>query len=92
MHARNMNYASFHCSLLEKVHDKVPSCIKNPGRFQGLPLHSACGYGQTAVVRKLVEWDPSATHLEFASVPADLPAFTKTSEPKEIDEVTLTNY
>ena len=67
------------------MHEKISSCIENVGRFKGSPLHSACGYGKIDAVRKLVEWDLSKTHLELTSAPADLPAFTNTSEPKDLE-------
>ena len=67
------------------MHEKKEDCILYKGRFEGLPLHSACGYGYLDVVKKLVEWDNST--LEHSSVPVILPAFTSTTEPREFDKV-----
>ena len=67
------------------MYQKEKNCIRYKGRFKGLPLHSACGYGRLEVALKLLEWDNST--LERASVPVILPAFTKTTEPKAVDPV-----
>lgn len=69
------------------MHTESPDCIQSKGRFKGLPLHSACGYGKLEIVKKLVDWDP--TQLEIPSVPVDLPAFTTTIEAREWDEVNM---
>lgn len=67
------------------MYRKDEACITYEGRFKGLPLHSACGYGRLQVVEKLLEWNGSI--LEYTSVPVILPAFTKTTEPKAIERV-----
>lgn len=72
------------------MYQKAEDCIHYEGRFKGLPLHSACGYGRLQVVQKLLEWDDST--LEYASVPVILPAFTRTTEPKAIDPVAAIYY
>lgn len=64
---------------------KSTVCITYVGRFKGLPLHSACGYGKYDAAKRLLEWDKSI--LERPSVPVILPAFTKTTESKEIKRV-----
>ena len=74
-------------SILELMYQKAKDCIRYEGRFKGLPLHSACGYGWLDAVQKLLEWDDST--LEYMSVPVILPAFTKTTEPKAVDPVLL---
>ena len=71
------------------MYQKEKNCIRYKGRFKGLPLHSACGYGRLEVALKLLEWDNST--LERASVPVILPAFTKTTEPKAVDPVLAYN-
>ena len=38
------------------MREKKPRCIHLSGRFDGTPLHSACGYGHDQVVEKLLEW------------------------------------
>ena len=78
------------CSVLELMYQKDEDCINYEGRFKGLPLHSACGYGRLKVVLKLLEWDDST--LEYPSVPVVLPAFTRTTEPKTIDPVFYINF
>ena len=70
------------------MHGKKKDCILYEGRFKGLPLHSACGYGWFDAVEKLVEWDNST--FERSSVPVILPAFTSTTEPREFDQVYYT--
>ena len=72
------------------MYQKAKDCIRYEGRFKGLPLHSACGYGRLQVVQKLLECDDST--LEYASVPVILPAFTRTTEPKAIDPVAAIYY
>ena len=67
------------------MYEKAKDCIRYEGRFKGLPLHSACGYGRLEVVQKLLQWDDST--LECPSVPVILPAFTKTTESKATDPV-----
>ena len=80
-------------SILDKMYEKGGEYILTlKGRFQGLPIHAACGYGQIKSVEKLVEWGKlhQLKTLKTASVPADLPAFANTTEPKQmIDEVNL---
>ena len=76
--------------ILELMYQKAEDCIHYEGRFKGLPLHSACGYGWLEAVQKLLEWDDST--LEYASVPVILPAFTKTTEPKAVDPVLYYSY
>ncbi len=72
------------------MYKKAQDCIRYEGRFKGLPLHSACGYGRLEVVLQLLEWDDST--LEYPSVPVILPAFTRTTEPKAIDPVLRYSY
>ena len=60
------------------------------GRFKGLPIHSACGYGRIEAVKKLVEWEKFhqiPNFLEEESVQPQLPAFTKTTELKTMTKV-----
>ena len=77
-------------SILEKMYKKGGEYILTlEGRFQGLPIHAACGYGQIKSVEKLVKWDRNRKSnqlatLKTASVPADLPAFANTTEPKQM--------
>ena len=71
------------------MHGKYGRCISLEGRFKGLPLHSACGYGKYDAAKKLFEWDKST--LNFPSVPVILPAFTKTTEPKKLEQVLNTH-
>lgn len=57
------------------------------GRFQGKPLHTACGYGHIEIVKCLVEWDEKNVTLEASSKPVKLPSFTNTSEKsKELSQ------
>ena len=81
-------------SILDKMYEKGGEYILTlEGRFQGLPIHAACGYGQIKSVEKLVKWDRKSDQLvtlKTASVPADLPAFANTTEPKQMtNEVNL---
>ena len=76
-------------SVLELMYQTTKDCIYYEGRFKGLPLHSACGYGRLEVVKKLLQWDESIATLEHASVPVVLPAFTKTTESVAFDPVFL---
>ena len=60
------------------------------GRFRGLPIHAACGYGHIESVKKLVRWGKShQIFFEKGSVPANLPAFIKTTELATMNEVEL---
>ena len=60
------------------------------GRFRGLPIHAACGYGHIESVKKLVRWGKShQIFFEKGSVPANLPAFIKTTELVTMNEVEL---
>ncbi len=62
------------------------------GRFQGLPIHTACGYGRIEAVKKLVEWGKFhqiSPYLEKESVMPQLPAFTKTTELKTMNKVEI---
>lgn len=67
------------------MHSKDRTCISTEGRFKGLPLHSACGYGKEGAAKKLFEWDKST--LNHPSVPVILLAFTKTTEPEKLEQV-----
>ena len=67
------------------------------GRFEGLPIHAACGYGHIESVKKLVNWGQFhqiSEVLEKGSVPTNLPAFTKTSQLKTMSKVekNLSNF
>ena len=77
-------------SVLELMYQTTKDCIHFKGRFKGLPLHSACGYGRLEVVKKLLEWDDSI--LNYTSVPVILPAFTRTTEPLFLDPVNSVLY
>ena len=78
-------YYAYVCSVLELMYQKDEGCIRYEGRFKGLPLHSACGYGRLEAVQKLLDWDDST--IEYTSVPVILPAFTKTTESVALDPV-----
>ena len=78
---------NIYCSILEEMHDKVPDCISNKGRFKGRPLHSACGYGRLNAAKKLLEWSGDKEHLKYTSVRVNLPAFTKTTESRDMELV-----
>lgn len=69
---------------------KAPKCIEEKGRFEGLPLHTACGYGHLEAVKKFLEWSGKnkSSHIKSTAVYVDLPAFTKTTESTmELDRV-----
>ena len=60
------------------------------GRFKGLPIHAACGYGHIESVKKLVRWGKShQIFFEKGSVPANLPAFIKTTELVTMNKVSV---
>lgn len=44
------------CSVLMAMRDKKPRCIDIKGRFNGTPLHTACGYGCVEAVKDLLKW------------------------------------
>ena len=72
-------------SILEEMYSQVGRGIISRGRFKGRPLHSACGYGRLEAAKKLLEWDRS--QMKKTSMHVNLPAFTKTTESRELDPV-----
>ena len=73
-------------SVLELMYEKSKDCItKYEGRFKALPIHAACGYGKLDAAKKLLEWNRDT--LEKPSLPVILPAFTLTTELKQVDLV-----
>ena len=61
------------------------SITEYEGRFKALPIHAACGYGRLDAAKKLLEWNKDT--LERPSISVILPAFTLTTELKEVDSV-----
>lgn len=77
------------CSILNEMYHKIcKDCITLKDRFEGLPLHTACGYGNIEVVRQLVQWQ--GNELETTSKFVDLYTFTPARESrKDLYEVRI---
>ena len=91
-HVQQENLEHVQQENLEPMTRRREFILTLEGRFQGLPIHSACGYGRIETVKKLVEWGKFheiSPYLERESVMPKLPAFTKTTELKIMKKVEI---